>query len=76
MQWELERGWVSSRQTGGQWQREECEQWQMRIEDNIAVTADGVELLTCVPHAVEIEQFMVDAHDCSKSFSPVVSQNF
>ncbi|KAJ8340635.1 hypothetical protein SKAU_G00352680 [Synaphobranchus kaupii] len=49
----------------------------VRIEDDIAVTADGVELLTCVPRTVEeIEQFMVEAHDCSKSFSPLVSQKF
>lgn len=43
---------------------------QVRIEDDIAVTANGVELLTCVPRTVEeIEAFMADS---GKPFSPVV----
>ncbi|XP_076851149.1 xaa-Pro dipeptidase isoform X2 [Brachyhypopomus gauderio] len=43
----------------------------VRIEDNVAVTADGVELLTCVPRTVEeIEAFMGDGHE--KSFCPIV----
>ncbi|KAM9544645.1 xaa-Pro dipeptidase-like isoform 2-T2 [Salvelinus alpinus] len=38
----------------------------VRIEDDIAVTASGMELLTCVPRTVEeIEAFMAD---CGKSF--------
>ncbi|MED6278527.1 hypothetical protein CHARACLAT_024847 [Characodon lateralis] len=41
----------------------------VRIEDDIAVTADGMELLTCVPRTVEeIEAFMAD---CGKTFDPV-----
>uniref|UniRef100_A0A8C2G0J8 Xaa-Pro dipeptidase n=1 Tax=Cyprinus carpio TaxID=7962 RepID=A0A8C2G0J8_CYPCA len=45
----------------------------VRIEDDIAVTADGVELLTCVPRTVEeIEAFMAD--EKSKPFSPISSQ--
>uniref|UniRef100_A0AAX7VGK4 Xaa-Pro dipeptidase n=1 Tax=Astatotilapia calliptera TaxID=8154 RepID=A0AAX7VGK4_ASTCA len=42
----------------------------VRIEDDIAVTADGIELMTCVPRTVEeIEAFMADS---TKPFSPVV----
>uniref|UniRef100_A0A8C7GAH8 Xaa-Pro dipeptidase n=1 Tax=Oncorhynchus kisutch TaxID=8019 RepID=A0A8C7GAH8_ONCKI len=37
----------------------------VRIEDDIAVTASGMELLTCVPRTVEeIEAFMADQNIC------------
>uniref|UniRef100_H3CBZ2 Xaa-Pro dipeptidase n=1 Tax=Tetraodon nigroviridis TaxID=99883 RepID=H3CBZ2_TETNG len=40
----------------------------VRIEDDVAVTADGVELLTCVPRTVEeIEAFMAEP---AKAFGP------
>uniref|UniRef100_A0A3Q2P9E5 Xaa-Pro dipeptidase n=1 Tax=Fundulus heteroclitus TaxID=8078 RepID=A0A3Q2P9E5_FUNHE len=43
----------------------------VRIEDDIAVTANGMELLTCVPRTVEeIEAFMADS---GKTFSPAAS---
>lgn len=48
---------------------------QVRIEDDIAVTADGMELLTCVPRTVqEIEEFMEVARSDPKSFSPVTKK--
>ncbi|KAG8431960.1 hypothetical protein GDO86_018904 [Hymenochirus boettgeri] len=41
----------------------------VRIEDDIAVTAGGMELLTCVPRGVEeIESFMAEAKGSTKSF--------
>uniref|UniRef100_A0A673HJG7 Peptidase D n=1 Tax=Sinocyclocheilus rhinocerous TaxID=307959 RepID=A0A673HJG7_9TELE len=46
---------------------------QVCIEDDIAVTADGVELLTCSPRTVEkIEAFIAD--ETPKPFSPISSQ--
>lgn len=50
---------------------DECHNYlQVRIEDDIAVTADGIELLTCVPRTVEeIEAFMADS---GKPFSPIM----
>lgn len=45
----------------------------VRIEDDIAVTANGMELLTCVPRTVEeIEAFMADSKEQGKTFSRVV----
>ncbi|XP_073461877.1 xaa-Pro dipeptidase [Aquarana catesbeiana] len=45
----------------------------VRIEDDIAVTASGVELLTCVPRTVEeIESFMSESKDEGKTLSKVV----
>lgn len=45
----------------------------VRIEDDIAVTANGMELLTCVPRTVEeIEAFMADSKEQSKTLSRVV----
>ncbi|XP_062997408.1 xaa-Pro dipeptidase isoform X2 [Elgaria multicarinata webbii] len=42
----------------------------VRIEDDIAVTANGMELLTCVPRTVEeIETFMAEDQHGAKSFA-------
>nr|XP_033797154.1 xaa-Pro dipeptidase [Geotrypetes seraphini] len=47
----------------------------VRIEDDIVVTANGMELLTCVPRTVaEIEAFMAEAKDGTKSFDHFSSQ--
>lgn len=48
---------------------------QVRIEDDIVVTATGMELLTCVPRTVEeIEAFMAEGQSCAKSFGCLSSQ--
>ncbi|KAH0619446.1 hypothetical protein JD844_000082 [Phrynosoma platyrhinos] len=48
----------------------------VRIEDDIAVTANGMELLTCVPRTVEeIEAFMTEGQGNPKSFASVSSQS-
>ncbi|XP_064315622.1 xaa-Pro dipeptidase isoform X2 [Phalacrocorax carbo] len=47
----------------------------VRIEDDIAVTASGMELLTCVPRTVEeIEAFMAEGQSSAKSFDCLPSQ--
>ncbi|XP_062356014.1 xaa-Pro dipeptidase isoform X2 [Cinclus cinclus] len=47
----------------------------VRIEDDIAVTATGMELLTCVPRTVEeIEAFMAEGQSSAKSFVCLSSQ--
>ncbi|KAM4638294.1 xaa-Pro dipeptidase isoform 1-T1 [Amazona ochrocephala] len=47
----------------------------VRIEDDIAVTASGMELLTCVPRTVEeIEAFMAEGQSSAKSFECLSSQ--
>ncbi|XP_037733641.1 xaa-Pro dipeptidase isoform X1 [Chelonia mydas] len=47
----------------------------VRIEDDIAVAANGMELLTCVPRTVEeIEAFMAEAQGSTKSFDSLASQ--
>ncbi|XP_061449967.1 xaa-Pro dipeptidase isoform X3 [Rhineura floridana] len=47
----------------------------VRIEEDIAVTVNGMELLTCVPRTVEeIESFMAGTQGSTKSFPSVYSQ--
>uniref|UniRef100_A0A8D2PHM3 Xaa-Pro dipeptidase n=1 Tax=Zosterops lateralis melanops TaxID=1220523 RepID=A0A8D2PHM3_ZOSLA len=47
----------------------------VRIEDDIVVTATGMELLTCVPRTVEeIEAFMAEGQSSAKSFDSLSSQ--
>uniref|UniRef100_A0A8D0GNR3 Xaa-Pro dipeptidase n=1 Tax=Sphenodon punctatus TaxID=8508 RepID=A0A8D0GNR3_SPHPU len=47
----------------------------VRIEEDIAVTVNGMELLTCVPRTVEeIEAFMAGAQAATKSFGSLASQ--
>jgi Xaa-Pro dipeptidase len=49
---------------------------QVRIEDDIAVTADGMELMSCVPRTVEeIEALMAEGRDLAPHFTePVASK--
>lgn len=48
---------------------------QVRIEDDIVVTATGMELLTCVPRTVEeIEAFMAEGQSTAKAFDSLSSQ--
>uniref|UniRef100_W5M1I3 Xaa-Pro dipeptidase n=1 Tax=Lepisosteus oculatus TaxID=7918 RepID=W5M1I3_LEPOC len=47
----------------------------VRIEDDIAVTAEGMELLTCVPRTVEeVEAYMAEGQGSAKSFDCLASQ--
>uniref|UniRef100_V9KM06 Xaa-Pro dipeptidase n=1 Tax=Callorhinchus milii TaxID=7868 RepID=V9KM06_CALMI len=47
----------------------------VRIEDDIAVTTNGMELLTCVPRSVEeVEALMAEGAGSAKSFEPLDSQ--
>lgn len=47
---------------------------QVRIEDDIVVTSDGMELMTCVPRTVyEIETLMAEGADLPPQFPVSVS---
>ena len=47
---------------------------QVRIEDDIVVTSDGMELMTCVPRTVhEIETLMAEGADLPPQFPTSVS---
>lgn len=51
-----------------------CSVCQVRIEDDIVVTASGMELLTCVPRTVqEIEAFMAEGQSGAKAFDGLSS---
>ena len=46
---------------------------QVRIEDDIVVTSDGMELMTCVPRTVhEIETLMAEGADLPPQFPTFV----